>query len=188
MSSRCLRRTVLPLPCRVQFVGQIEMAGLAPGAERARRGGIESSGVAGKCQAILRCCRAATAMVRCIPLCCRPRPTLWDFGALATNIAPPPHAHLEIGVGYRAGIAGPMPRPHTGSAPGASSAIAVEEGNRRAQDHLAAGRRQGAHRRMIEAIFMARDLITTPSFRNGGRPSLRKQRKRSGKAHKAGCA
>jgi leucyl aminopeptidase len=177
MSLPFVDRSSTSLP--VQFVGQPKWRAWLREQSAARRGWIESSGMAGNAGdlALLpgRDGKAAGAV-----LVLSAKPTLWDFGALATKLpagtwrlssdtAPvsPTDAAVAIGLGawrferYRS-----------------------KKGKAGAKIIWPQGADKARATAMIEAIFMARDLITTPSS-DMGPAELAEAAQALGKAHKA---
>ena len=123
----------------VQFVLPSEVAVVA---ERAERGAPRLAGIARRCRAMPAtspCCRAATARRAGAVLVLSAKPTLWDFGALGDETA---GRHVEARR-HRAGLADRCRR-RDRSRDVALRALQGEEGQGRAEDPVAAGRRQGA--------------------------------------------
>ncbi|HEY6717530.1 MAG TPA: leucyl aminopeptidase family protein, partial [Reyranella sp.] len=177
MSLPFVDRSSTSLP--VQFVGQPKWRAWLREQSAARRGWIESSGMAGNAGdlALLpgRDGKAAGAV-----LVLSAKPTLWDFGALATK--------LPAGTWRLASDTAPVSP--------TDAAVAIGLGTWRFERYRSkkgkAGAKiiwpQGADKArataMIEAIFMARDLITTPSS-DMGPAELAEAAQALGKAHKA---
>ena len=177
MSLPFVDRSSTSLP--VQFVGQPKWRAWLREQSAARRGWIESSGVAGNAGdlALLpgRDGKAAGAV-----LVLSAKPTLWDFGALATRLPP--------GTWRLASDTAPVSP--------TDAAVAIGLGTWRFERYRSkkgkAGAKiiwpQGADKArataIIESIFMARDLITTPSS-DMGPAELAAAAQALGKAHKA---
>ena len=177
MSLPFVDRSSSSLP--LQFVSQSKWAGWLKEQSAARRGWIESLGIAGAPGDLVTLPggdgKAAGAV-----LVISDKPTLWDFGALATRLPPgtwrfandtspvsPTDAAVAIGLGawrfdrYRSkkGKAGPRLLWPQGADKARATAI-------------------------IEAVSLARDLITTPSS-DMGPAELAAAVQKVGKAHKA---
>ena len=177
MSLPFVDRSSTSLP--VQFVGQPKWRAWLREQSAARRGWIESSGMAGNAGdlALLpgRDGKAAGAV-----LVLSAKPTLWDFGALATK--------LPAGTWRLASDTAPVSP--------TDAAVAIGLGTWRFERYRSkkakAGAKiiwpQGADKArataIIESIFMARDLITTPSS-DMGPAELAEAAQALGKAHKA---
>jgi leucyl aminopeptidase len=142
----------------IQIVGQSSWKKWLKEQSAARRGWLESSGVAGKAGdlAVLpgRDGKAAAAV-----LVLSARPTLWDFGSLATRLP-----------------AGTWRLSDTGPVSPTDAAVAIGLGTWRFERYRShkpkasatkilwpAGADKARATAMIEAISLARDLITTPS-------------------------
>lgn len=177
MSLPFVDRSSSSLP--LQFVSQSKWVGWLKAQSAARRGWIESLGIAGAPGDLVTLPggdgKAAGAV-----LVISDKPTLWDFGALATRLPPgtwrfaddtspvsPTDAAVAIGLGawrfdrYRSkkGKAGPRLLWPQGADKARATAI-------------------------IEAVSLARDLITTPSS-DMGPAELAAAVQKVGKAHKA---
>jgi leucyl aminopeptidase len=177
MSLPFVDRSSSSLP--LQFVSQSKWGGWLKAQSAARRGWIESLGIAGAPGDLVTLPgsdgKAAGAV-----LVISDKPTLWDFGALATRLPPgtwrfaddtspvsPTDAAVAIGLGawrfdrYRSkkGKVGPRLLWPQGADKARATAI-------------------------IEAVSLARDLITTPSS-DMGPAELAAAVQRVGKAHKA---
>jgi len=177
MSLSFVDRSSTSLP--VQFVGQPKWRAWLREQSAARRGWIESSGVAGNAGDLVllpgRDGKASGAV-----LVLSAKPTLWDFGALATK--------LPSGTWRLASDTAPVSP--------TDAAVAIGLGTWRFERYRSkkgkAGARiiwpQGADKArataIIESIFMARDLITTPSS-DMGPAELAAAAQALGKAHKA---
>jgi leucyl aminopeptidase len=181
MSLPFVDRSSSALP--LQFVGQSKWRAWLKEQSAARRGWIDSLGISGAPGDLVvlpgRDGKAAAAV-----LVISNKPTLWDFGALATRLPPgtwkfdgkfaddiapvsPTDAMVAIGLGawrferYRAKKAKPGPR------------IVWPQGADKTRATA-----------MIEAMCMARDLITTPSS-DMGPEQLAAAAQALAKAHKA---
>jgi len=108
------------------------------------------------------------------------KPTLWDFGAFATKFA---GRHLEIGLGHRAGVTDRCRR-RDRAGHLALRALPFKEGQGRRKIIWPQGADKARATAIIESIFMARDLITTPSS-DMGPAELAETAQALGKAHKA---
>ncbi|HSS86163.1 MAG TPA: leucyl aminopeptidase family protein, partial [Reyranella sp.] len=177
MSLPFVDRSSTSLP--VQFVGQPKWRAWLREQSAARRGWIESSGMAGNAGdlALLpgRDGKAAGAV-----LVLSAKPTLWDFGALATK--------LPAGTWRLASDTAPVSPTDAAVAIG----LGIWRFERYRSKKAKAGAKiiwpQGADKArataIIESIFMARDLITTPSS-DMGPAELAEAAQALGKAHKA---
>ena len=143
----------------VQIVGQPSWREWLKEQSAARRGWLESTGVAGKAGdlAVLpgRDGKAAGAV-----LVLSAKPTLWDFGALATRL---PAGTWRLASRHRAGVADRRRRRHR------PRHLALRALSQRTRPRPGAkivwpqGADKARATAMIESICMARDLITTPS-------------------------
>ena len=177
MSLPFVDRSSSSLP--VQFVTQPKWRAWLREQSAARRGWIESTGVSGSASDLVvlpgRDGKAAGAVL-VIPA----TPTLWDFGGLATRLP----------VGTWKFVSDPAPVSMT------DAMVAVGLGAWRFERYKAKKAKQGPRfvwpesadkaraTAMIEAIFMARELITTPSS-DMGPAELASAAQDLGKAHKA---
>jgi leucyl aminopeptidase len=163
----------------VQFVTQAKWRAWLKEQSAARRGWIESSGVAGNAGDLVmlpgRDGKASSAVL-VLPA----KPTLWDFGALATR--------LPAGTWRLASDTAPVSATDAAVAIGLGTWRFERYRSKKAKANAKILWPQDADKArataMIEAISMARDLITTPSS-DMGPAELAQAAQALGKTHKA---
>jgi leucyl aminopeptidase len=163
----------------VQFVTQAKWRAWLKEQSAARRGWIESSGVAGNAGDLVMLPGRdgkASGAVLVLPA----KPTLWDFGALATR--------LPAGTWRLASDTAPVSATDAAVAIGLGTWRFERYRSKKAKANAKILWPQDADKArataMIEAISMARDLITTPSS-DMGPAELAQAAQALGKTHKA---